>query len=347
MDILLVLLVTMLSILAAVLPAVLYSLVIWWFDRYEKEPWGLLVVTFVWGAIPAIFMSLVAEFLLGIPFSAVFGDAVGQVIQRSAIAPIVEEVIKGFAIFLIFLIFRREFDGLLDGIVYGALVGFGFGMTENMFYFLGGFREGAAMGWVMVIFQRTVIFGLNHGLFSSITGAGFGYASMASKAWQQWLAPLMALGGAILFHAVHNTFGSLAAELSWPILISLLSDWGGVLIVLLIIFLSWDREKRWIVQELSSETDAGILPQADYEIVASYWRRVAMQWMTLSRHGLRQTRKLRKLHQLATELAFKKHRLHKLGDKGRVKGEILRLSEEIQHLRAQIIQQSTERGYGR
>lgn len=339
MDILLVLLVTMLSILAAVLPAVLYSLVIWWFDKYEKEPWGLLVVTFVWGAIPAIFMSLMAEFLLGIPFSAVFGDAVGQVIQRSAIAPIVEEVIKGFTIFLIFLIFRREFDGLLDGIVYGALVGFGFGMTENMFYFLGGFREGGAMGWVMVIFLRTMIFGLNHGLFSSITGIGFGYASIANRAWQRWLAPLLALCGAILFHAMHNTFSSLAGELSWPILISLLNDWCGVLIILLIIFLSWDREKRWIVQELSSEVDAGVLSQADYEIVASYWGRIAAQWRAFSRYGLRQARKSRKLHELATELAFKKHRLHVMGDE--VRGEAAEttlLREEIKDLRFQTTQ---------
>lgn len=203
------------------------------------------------------------------------------------------------------------------------------------------------MGWVTVIFQRTVIFGLNHGLFGSITGAGFGYASIATKAWKRWLAPLLALGGAMLLHAVHNTFTSLAAELSWPILISLLSDWGGVLIVLLIIFLSWDREKSWIVQELSSETDAGILSQADYEIVGSYWRRIAAQWRAFSEDGFRQARKSRKLHQLATELAFKKHRLRDLGDTGRVEAEALGFKEEIEGLRTQIAHQSAERGHGK
>jgi RsiW-degrading membrane proteinase PrsW (M82 family) len=132
MGALLALLLVVLSILAAVVPAVLYSLAIWWFDKYEKEPWGLLAATFLWGALPAIFVSLVAEVLLDIPFSAVLGEAVGQVIAGSAVAPVVEEVAKGFAISLIFLIFRREFDGVLDGIVYGALVVFGFGMTENL-----------------------------------------------------------------------------------------------------------------------------------------------------------------------------------------------------------------------
>jgi len=346
-DIISGLLLIIFSILAAFVPAVLYSLVIWWFDKYEKEPWGLLMVTFIWGAIPAIVLSLLAEILFGIPFSAVFGDAVGQVIQGSAIAPVVEEVVKGFAIFLVFLIFRKEFDGLLDGIVYGALVGFGFGMTENIFFFLGGFTEGGVAGWVMVVFLRTVIFGLNHGLFSSITGLGFGYASIGSKPWQRWLAPPLALGGAIIAHVVHNTFTGLATVLCWPILISVLSDWGGVLIMLLIIFLSWRQEKRWIVQELSGEMEAGILSQADYETIASYWRRTSTQWRAFSRHGLRQARKLRKLHQLATELAFKKHRLHVSGNQEKGEAEISRLREEIKDLRAQVVQQSTERGYTR
>ena len=47
-----------LSLAAAVVPAAVYSLVVWWGDRYEKEPLGLLAITFVWGAIPAILISL-------------------------------------------------------------------------------------------------------------------------------------------------------------------------------------------------------------------------------------------------------------------------------------------------
>ncbi|TKJ27708.1 MAG: hypothetical protein CEE40_12880, partial [Chloroflexi bacterium B3_Chlor] len=58
-----------LTISAAVAPAVLYSLLIWWLDRYEKEPWGLLAATFIWGAIPAVCLAFVGEFILEIPFS--------------------------------------------------------------------------------------------------------------------------------------------------------------------------------------------------------------------------------------------------------------------------------------
>ncbi len=341
------LLLTAFSLLAAVVPAVIYSLIVWWVDRYEKEPWGLLAVTFIWGAIPAVFMSLVAELILGISFSAVFGDAVGQVIQGSAVAPVVEEVVKGLAVFSVFLVFRSEFDGLLDGIVYGALVGFGFGMTENIGYFLGSLAQEGAADWVMVVLVRTMIFGLNHGLFTSITGLGFGYSSLADTAWERWLAPLLALGGAISVHAVHNTFTSLGGELCWPILISMLTDWGGVLIILLVVFLAWDREKRWIVQELSSEKESGVLSRADYRIVASYWSRISAQWRAFSRHGLSHARMLRRLHQLATELAFAKHQLRVSGRRPPNDREITRLREEIEDLSAQIDQRSTERGHNR
>jgi RsiW-degrading membrane proteinase PrsW (M82 family) len=339
MQVLPLLLFVALTISAAVAPAVLYSLLIWWLDRYEKEPWGLLAATFIWGAIPAVVLSLVGEFLLEVPFSGLFGEATGRIIGGSVVAPVVEEVVKGLAVLLLFLIFRREFDGLLDGIVYGALVGFGFGMTEDLFYFLAGFLEGGAGNWLMVVFLRTTIFGLNHAMFTSITGAGFGYASIASNICTRWLAPPLALCGAILAHSVHNVSTTVAQDLGWPVMISLANAWGGVLVILAVVCLSWDRERRRMVEELGDEVRAGTISEAEYETVPSYRRRVAAQWRTLSRHGLREARAVRRFHQLATELAFKKHRLRsgRAGERGRT--EVTRLRQQIKALRAEIAEQ--------
>ena len=50
-------------------------------------------------------------------------------------APIVEEVAKGLGLLLIFVTARRAFDGPVDGVVYGALIGAGFAFTENIQYF--------------------------------------------------------------------------------------------------------------------------------------------------------------------------------------------------------------------
>lgn len=331
------LIVSGLTVLAAVVPAVVFSLVIWWFDRYEKEPWGLLTATFVWGAIPAIFLALTAELLLDIPFSAVFGQAAGEAIGGGVVAPFVEEVTKAFALLFVFLVFRGEFDDLLDGVVYGALVGFGFGMTEDAFYFVRALWNGGAGNLVTVVLMRTMVFGLKHGLFSSIVGLGFGYASIATTKWKAWLAPPLALGGSIVVHAVHNASTSLAGELGWPVLISLLNHWGGVLVIVIIVFLAWDREKAWIVRELEEEIAAGTITRTEYEIVSSYWGRIAAQWRAFMNHGLRQARQLRRFHQSATELAFVKHRLPVLGDKRRGEAQIGRLREQIKVLRTQIL----------
>lgn len=334
MEVLLYLALAVLTVLASVAPAVLYSLVVWWLDRYEKEPWGLLAATFFWGAMPAIFLSLAAEFVLGVPFAGLLGETAAELIQASLVAPVVEELVKGVAILLVFLIFRAEFDGLLDGIVYGALVGFGFAMTENGLYFLGALLEGDAGTWLMVVFVRTLVFGLNHGLFSAIVGMGFGYAAMARSAWQRWLAPVVALGGAIVVHAVHNLSTTMTSELCWPFLISLVNDWGGVIVVLLIVLLSWDRERRWMTQELWDEVSAGTLSQDEYDTAVSYTRRVGTQWGALSRYGPRQARRVGRFHQLATELAFAKQRSRGSVDDASTEEAISRLRREIRTLRA-------------
>ena len=42
-------------------------------------------------------------------------------------------LVKGLAVLIIFLLFRREFNSLLDGVIYGALVGFGFFLDSTLY----------------------------------------------------------------------------------------------------------------------------------------------------------------------------------------------------------------------
>ena len=48
-----------LSILASVIPTILYVLLLWRLDRYEKEPIKLLAIAFFWGAVPATIAAAV------------------------------------------------------------------------------------------------------------------------------------------------------------------------------------------------------------------------------------------------------------------------------------------------
>ena len=68
--------------------------------------------------------------------------------------------------------YRREFDGILDGIIYGAVVGFGFAMTANMISYFGSFLLFGFAGLSNIIFVEGVLYGLNHGFYTAIFGAG-------------------------------------------------------------------------------------------------------------------------------------------------------------------------------
>lgn len=320
------------SILAAGLTTAFYVLLIWWLDRYEKEPLGLLGVAFLWGAVPGIVIALLAELVLKVPISTL-PAATANTLQIGLVAPVVEEVAKALALFGLFLAYRREFDDVLDGIVYGAVVGAGFALSENVLYFVDGFYDSGAAGWGLVVFLRAVVFGVNHAFFTSITGAGLGLIRHARSLLQRAGVPLLALVGAITFHGIHNFFALANARFCGSLLISVLSDWGGVAIIVVIAFLAAQREGEWIVQELAEEVDRGTISPQQYSIAASAWARwrARLQALGMGRGSWRRTGQL---YQLASELAFQKHALRTWGDGTSI--EIAALRTHIAAVRAAL-----------
>ena len=292
------------SIAAAIVPTVVYVLILWWFDRYEKEPRRLLWVAFLWGAVPAVILSVIAEQVLGEPLAGL-SEQSAELMSSSVLAPLVEELAKGLAVFLLFLFFRKEFDNVLDGIIYGATIGFGFAMTENVFYFMDSLRQGGLEGLSTLVFMRGVVFGLNHALFTSVFGAALGYARMSRRRLRRWIAPLLGLLGAMLLHGVHNLFASLSDAVCFGLFISIASDWGGVLVILVVLWLSARQEKRWIATYLRPEVNTGLITQQDYDMISSYRNRQAALWRARLRLDGREVRRVSQLTQLATELAFK------------------------------------------
>lgn len=325
-----------LSLLAGVIPIVTYAAIIWWFDRYEKEPLWLLAVTFLWGAVPAIIISLIAELILGVPVSVLGEGLWAEVVDSGGVAPVVEETAKAIALWGLFVFLRREFDDVLDGIIYGALVGCGFAMTENVLYFVSSLLAEGWVEWSMVVFMRAIVFGLNHAFFTSLTGAALGFARLSRAAWGKWLAPPFGLGLAIGFHAIHNLGASLAELNCMTILFSLFSDWGGVLVVFVVILLAAQQEKTWITQELKEEVASGILSQADYVMTTSYRQRFLARWEALLGWRWQRWRQLGRLFHVATRLAFKKYQLRTAGDGEDTRAAIVRLRNQIVALRGEM-----------
>jgi RsiW-degrading membrane proteinase PrsW (M82 family) len=307
----------------------LYAWLVWWLDHYEKEPWWLLALAFSWGAVPAVILSAAIEIVFDIPISALGPGLAYELAGSSLIAPVVEEATKGLAIFAILLFFRREMDDVLDGIVYGAMIGLGFAFIENFFYFNQSLTQDGWVGWGGVLFMRAVIFGLNHAFFTGMTGGALGYARQSTSSTARILVPWLGLAAAVAFHSIHNLGATLSQLTCFGLLLSLLSDWGGLLMLALAIGLTWRQEKQWIRTQLQPEVGSTLDPET-YELAASYGKRLVTQMRALLRGDVQMWRLSRRATQTATELAFKKHQLATFGDESGNR-------QIVQDLRAQLI----------
>lgn len=332
---------TLLAILTilvlAVVPMLLYALFLWWMDRYEKEPLGLILAAFLWGAIPAIILSLIAQIILDIPVSDLLGSGLGtELVGASLIAPITEEPFKGLMLLLLLWFFRREIDTPVDGILYGGLVGFGFATTENFFYFLSAYEMGG-MGRVLELaFFRAVLFGLNHALFSGCTGLGIALARTSSRRNVRITAPFIGLAVGITLHALHNFGATISSLTCWALLVSLASDWGGALALLGLLIYFSIREQQILARYLTDEVEKGTIAPEDYPVICSYWRRMGQRLEALLRGEISRWRRLGTYYRLASELAFARHHLATVGREEGAIRRINSLRRELQQIRATL-----------
>ena len=310
-------------VLLAALPTVLYSWLLWRLDRYEREPLHLLAVTFFWGALPALILAVIGE--LGLGFLA--RDHLRAGLDATFIAPLVEEPVKALALIGLFLFVRREFNGVLDGIIYGALIGFGFAMSENVLYFLA-HREQLVAVWLL----RSVAFGFNHAFYTSIVGIALGIVRLDRHRWHGYAILPAGLALAMLVHGVHNASvqaGLVGLCLAW------LADSGGVVIVVVVALLALRRERHWIETQLSPEVAAGVIDPGDMLAVYTPPLRFSVELQALWRQGWLQYRHRRRLHHLLVELAFVKHHLRH-GDRFCCQADVDRLRAAVVAQRALV-----------
>jgi RsiW-degrading membrane proteinase PrsW (M82 family) len=288
---------------------VIYPIFLYWMDRYEKEPIVLLSAVFIWGFIPAAIFSLISQLIFDIPLYLMdFEAAAVDLVTSAVVAPITEEVFKGMAVLAVFLLWRREFDGVFDGIIYGSLVGFGFAAIENVLYFLEADTS--------LVILRAFVFGLNHALFTSFTGIGFGIARHSPNPIVRFAAPVIGLLAAIAAHAIHNGTVSLVEMTPVLLCVTFLADWGGVAFVFVVMILALRRERMWIVEHLQGEVAGNTLSQSQYEVSASALRRFSALVGALVSGGFGRWWRVGRYLDTLTDLAYKKHAHSRRGEHG-------------------------------
>lgn len=301
--------VLVLSTLAAVIPAFLYTRLVLRLDRYEREPRSTVLACFFWGALFATFgagiLNAAGYGLAG----AAIGPDEADAITATFVAPLVEETLKGLALLVLVIIFRDEFDNTLDGLIYGALVGLGFAMTENIFYFSMAFIEEGALGFGVLVGIRTITGMFGHAMWTGLTGAAIGWGrSRHGKGVARFVVPILGWCGAVLQHGLWNgllSYGGNAVAFFTAVGFMLL----GLVLCLVIWRLSLRREQQVIAQYLGDEVTRGVLTEQEYTTLTNEKaRRRALK--DARKHGGRRSKRLQQaFFQAAAELAFRKYHL--------------------------------------
>ncbi len=187
------------GLLVAMLPLGIVLAGVFYIDRWEPEPRRLVAFALAWGAIASFSIAILASMIVRLP------DPFFAIVQ----APIVEEIAKGLGVFLIFVIARRAFDGPVDGVVYGALIGAGFAYTENIQYFAEALALHGEEGLAVTFVGRAILSPFAHVMFTAVTGYCIGLAARrGASVGQAFTMGLWGLLGAICLHAFWNATSS-------------------------------------------------------------------------------------------------------------------------------------------
>ncbi len=315
-----------LALVVPLMPALGINVLVNFIDRYEREPWFLRLAAFLWGAIIAIPPALFVESFIDGFVTHLWGlDS--QVVLHAFLsgldAGITEETVKGLGLLLLFFVLRDEFDNITDGIVYGALIGAGFAMVENFFYFLRNPND-----LPVLIVGRIVLGWLSHSTFTICFGAALGYIRHTRVCWRQRLVPLLGYLLAVCLHTIFDfinifvrdmvpTYGNSPTVIRFAVL-AVIGNYIPPFIVqigiLYILIKALMHEAAIIREFLPSEVAEGVVTVDEYILLPHSFARTRLERGILWRYGIRQWLLTRALYQTEIGLAFRKWHVS-MGDK--------------------------------
>ncbi|APF40057.1 PrsW family intramembrane metalloprotease [Neomicrococcus aestuarii] len=247
-----------------------------WVDRWDPEPRVFVTIALLWGAGASVALAL----LFGDFFSAAFGafspfndpELFGALIQ----APVIEEISKGLGVLLIFHLARSHFDGPIDGIVYGGLVGAGFAFTENILYFMSSFADHET-SLVQIFVLRGLFSPFAHVLFTAWIGFMLGLSLEHGKR-RAWLLYFLAgLIPAMVAHFFWN--GGLGLFFDDFFSFYFLFQMPLFIVTVLAVWYLRRLERKLLAQRLGDYATAGWLSAEEVQMFTTpQGRRSARAW---------------------------------------------------------------------
>jgi len=306
---------------AACLPTTAFGLyVVRRMDRNEKEPWRLVLVAAAWGAIVATSLVIWGESLWEASADRSLVPGPGLDASLAFMAGVLEELAKGSAVVLLFLVMRDDFDDVVDGIVYGAAVGLGFNFMESITYMTNfyaifspeGFGSFAA-GFQWYARQGLGLF-FGHATYTAFIGAGIGIArqlpSVKQKAFSITSGFLIAIAAhfswdawTAFFPIQSNLFGLVEVHLRTLIMTG---PFTAALIALLIFGIRYEGQNLREQFNKEAAEGRGAILADEVRILASPWHRLRQRLRAFQHSGPRAYFKVARLQSAQLDLAMER-----------------------------------------
>lgn len=117
----------------AVAPGFAICLFIYLMDKYDREPTGLLIKSFLLGMACVALPLLIQGLAVTMGLRENDGTLLGTAAFAYGVVGVSEELAK-FLVLVLFAYPKKAFNEPLDGIVYAVMIGMGFATLENIAY---------------------------------------------------------------------------------------------------------------------------------------------------------------------------------------------------------------------
>ncbi len=311
--------------------AVPVAFVIYRLDLFEREPKIMLAAAVVWGGVVATslaananqaWLSILSK-VASPDFAAQWGAAI--------VGPGVEETLKLMGVVILYLVVSSEFDGVMDGFVYGAMIGLGFTVVEDVSYF---FTAAAALpgavnqaGPVIDTFLLRVGAGglYGHVLFTGLTGIGFAYlvTQRTVALPKRFAAAALCIAAGVAGHVIWNSpltdfvldtpSGADPSVLQWIL-------WGGLkglpflMLLGVLVVLATRSEEAGFRTIVAGEPDAMVVTDWEMSSLGSLWARRSARAKAGRLYGRMAARLVGQLQAAQIEYALVRSRSDSLAD---------------------------------
>jgi RsiW-degrading membrane proteinase PrsW (M82 family) len=258
---------------------VVITLVMLLADRWDPQPFPLLLIAVFWGAAIAAFSSYWLNTLNTLLVYAVTGsEAAAEFAGPVLSAPIVEESTKGAGLLLLMFLARRYFNGPMDGLIYGSLIGGGFAFTENIIYYSRILEQAGGAGVLVLFIMRGVLNIFGHAIYTACTGITVGFVARKWGTIMGFLVFLPALIPGMLLHGIWNFTAGLGGGIGVMLLMYGVKAIISFLFLLTIVALIWD-ESRLTRVRLGDYANQGWLTHEEVDMLATWkGRREGKRW---------------------------------------------------------------------